>query len=102
MHFSKFLPLVALASLAIAQGDVRAIFHPEDDGEAEFEIRTSLCVNFERTQPIYDVISVEGYGCTLYGTRNCGDPVVATFPRGFFDILDLEFRSVQCIDEPQE
>ncbi|KFY59826.1 hypothetical protein V496_05529 [Pseudogymnoascus sp. VKM F-4515 (FW-2607)] len=101
MHFSRLFPFVALASLATAQGPVRAIFYPEDVGPA-FLIQSNLCVNFQRTQPIYAEIQVEVPNvCTLYATRDCRDPIQA-YPNGNYDILELQFRSVQCTEEPQE
>ncbi|KFZ11351.1 hypothetical protein V501_04809 [Pseudogymnoascus sp. VKM F-4519 (FW-2642)] len=99
MQFSKLLPLAALFSLAIARdsADVRARFTKKGSRD-EFDITSYLCENFEKTQPIYDEILVGPYVCRLYTTRNCGDPVVETFPRGIFKITELEFKAVQCID----
>ncbi|KFZ15865.1 hypothetical protein V502_05378 [Pseudogymnoascus sp. VKM F-4520 (FW-2644)] len=96
MHFSKLLPLVALASLATAQALVATFSN--DNGD-EFPIETTLCVNFQRTQPIYDDISVENhYLCELSATRDCEDPFIS-FPEGKHQITELEFRSVQCSEQ---
>ncbi|KFX86258.1 hypothetical protein V490_09148 [Pseudogymnoascus sp. VKM F-3557] len=103
MHFSKLLPLAALASFAVAQGgqeqdvvlDVKAYFLT--DNGTVFPIDKFDCVNFTKKQPTFDDIAVFAPNvCSVYSDANCKGTTVGTFTAGVTRIVDLKFRSVEC------
>ncbi|ELR09411.1 hypothetical protein VC83_03156 [Pseudogymnoascus destructans] len=95
MHFSKILPLAALASLATAQGpDYWARFSTKA-GEI-FDVTAQGCVNFQKSQPIYNTLVVKiPFRCDVFEARDCvgrHEP----FSNGAHEITELQFKSVNC------
>ncbi|KFY58400.1 hypothetical protein V496_06157 [Pseudogymnoascus sp. VKM F-4515 (FW-2607)] len=92
MLFSKVLPLAAFASLATANLVARFTTIRGD----KFDITTNDCVNFEKTQPIYNIIQVaDKFVCELFSDRNCRKRVERAY-EGAYEITYVEFESVQC------
>ncbi|KFY11747.1 hypothetical protein V491_07078 [Pseudogymnoascus sp. VKM F-3775] len=93
MLFSKVLPLTALASLAAAQ-DYVARFKAY--AGAQFDITTDECINFERSQPIYNTLEVTFKNlCELNSAPDCGDEPKRYYP-GLHEITYTTFASIHC------
>ncbi|KFY88427.1 hypothetical protein V498_06794 [Pseudogymnoascus sp. VKM F-4517 (FW-2822)] len=88
MLFSKVLPLAAFASLATANLVARFTTIRGD----KFDITTNDCVNFEKTQPIYNIIQVaDKFVCELFSDRNCRKKVERAY-EGAYEITYVEFE----------
>ncbi|KFY70230.1 hypothetical protein V499_09343 [Pseudogymnoascus sp. VKM F-103] len=95
MRFSTILPLAALASLATAQGpDYWGRFSTK--GGENFDVTGPGCVNFKKTQPIYNTLTVRiPFRCDVFEAGNCLGRH-APFYAGEHEVTDIVFRSVNC------
>ncbi|OBT64369.1 hypothetical protein VE03_05795 [Pseudogymnoascus sp. 23342-1-I1] len=92
MLFSKVLPLAVFAGLATAHYVARFTTIRGD----KFDITTDRCVNFEKSQPIYDNLEVTNHiVCELFSDRDCRRKVEKAY-EGVYLITNVEFESVQC------
>ncbi|KFX96692.1 hypothetical protein O988_05212 [Pseudogymnoascus sp. VKM F-3808] len=97
MLFYKLLSVAAFSCLAAGQPQPNGPLATFSTYEGEkFDIKTRDCVNFKRSQPIYNNLDVNlPFVCQLYAERDCHDETDQLYP-GHYDITEKVFKSVQC------